>query len=62
MDNLIDLECSEDFSIYSWEVDQLGINVENRLICEEKAFDLSLVSSITVDEEDDEVIDNISHL
>ena len=52
----------KDFGIYSWEVDQLGINVENRLICEEKAFDLSLVSSITVDEEDDEVIDNISHL
>ena len=58
MDNLIDLECSEDFGVYSWKVDQqVGINVENRLICEENAFDSSLVSSIIVDEEDDELRD-----
>lgn len=55
LDNLIDLECSEDFGVYSWEVDQqVGINLENRLISEENAFDSSLASGIIVEDEEDE--------
>ena len=59
LDNLIELECLENFGVYSWEVDaQVGINTEDRLISEENAFDASLVSSIVVEDKDDEMFDN----
>jgi hypothetical protein len=45
LDNLIELECSEEFGEFSWEVDeQVGLNLEDKLISEENEFDSSLVS------------------
>lgn len=54
LDNLVELECSEDLGDFMWDVDpQMGIDLETKSDEDENNFDKSFVSNVVIDENDE---------